>query len=135
MVSPGRSVRRSRSATAIEQLVAGGVAGAVVDGLEVVEVHEQDGDGRGDAVGARQGVVEAVGEQGAVGQAGQGVVEGVVLELRLQLLLRGDVAGGDDDGPDVGVGEQVGVDALHVPLACRRGAAAAGGDGVGRGRR
>ena len=68
-------------------------------------------------VGAGQGVLEPVGEQRPVGQAGEGVVEGVVLELRLELLLRGDVAGGDDDGADVGVVQQVGVDALHVAVA------------------
>ena len=62
-----------------EQLVAGGVAGAVVDGLEVVEVHEEDGDRAAAAVGAGQRVVEPVGEQRAVGQAGERVVEGVVL--------------------------------------------------------
>ncbi len=93
------------------------MAGAVVDGLEVVEVDEQHRHRRRVPVGAGQGVLEPVGEQRAVGQAGEGVVEGVVLELRLQLLLGGDVAGGDDDGPHVGIGQQVGVDALHVAVA------------------
>ena len=43
--SPGRTQPRSRSASTSEQLVAGGVAAAVVDVLEVVEVDEQQADG------------------------------------------------------------------------------------------
>ena len=41
-VSPGRRTSASRSDDRAQQLVAAGVAEAVVDGLEVVEVEEQD---------------------------------------------------------------------------------------------
>ena len=58
-----------------QELVAGHVAEAVVDDLEAVEVEEEDGEVIVRApLGARDGLVEPVGEQGAVGQAGQGVV-------------------------------------------------------------
>src|SRR3712207_5546303 len=54
---PGRRVRDAEAVQepaghAGEELVAGGVAEAVVDPLEVVEVEEQDGDGVAGAAGA-----------------------------------------------------------------------------------
>jgi hypothetical protein len=58
-----------------QQLVALGVAPAVVDVLEVVDVHEQDAD-RGTAL---ENAVGDLLEQGAVGQAGQRVAEHLVL--------------------------------------------------------
>jgi hypothetical protein len=59
-----------------EQLVPGLVAVRVVDLLEAVEVDEEDGEGGRDALAARAGerVRDPVGEQRAVGQAGQRVV-------------------------------------------------------------
>ena len=65
-----------------EHDVAGGVAEAVVDVLEVVDVHEQDRHRQVVAALAGERVADAVAEQGAVGQAGEDVVEGLVLELR-----------------------------------------------------
>ncbi len=52
-----------------EQLVAGGVPEAVVDELELVEVEEEDGDRAVGAPRLAEGVLEAVEEEGAVGQA------------------------------------------------------------------
>ena len=57
----------------------------VVDDLEVVEVEEQDRDGTQIARVEVDGVFEPVAEQGAIGQAGQSVVEGLVAQLRLLL--------------------------------------------------
>jgi hypothetical protein len=95
-----------------QQLVAGGVAEAVVAVLEVVEVDEQHAQvGR---VGAGQGVLDPLGEQGPVGQAGQAVVEGLVDQLGLQLLAVGDVAGVQHQPAHVGVLEQVGGHGLGV---------------------
>ena len=92
------------------------------------------------AQGALEGVLQAVAEQGAVGQAGQGVVQGVVRELLLGLHALGDVADaldGPDDRP-LGV-EQRGSDdrevrgpapqALHGNLRAQ-GAAHAGHAGI-----
>jgi len=55
-----------------EELVADLVAEAVVDDLEPVEVEEEDADGRRRLAGAGQGVVEAVGEEGAIGEGRSG---------------------------------------------------------------
>jgi hypothetical protein len=68
------------------------VAQGVVYNLEVVEVHEQNSDLTLPPLGARERVLEAVHEQGPVRQAGQGVVEGLVLEALLERLALGDVA-------------------------------------------
>ena len=57
----------------------------------------------------------AVGEQRAVGEAGERVVEGLARELRLEHLALGDVAVVDDDAADRGVVEQVASDRLHRP--------------------
>ena len=91
-----------------EQPVAGGVAEAVVDLLEAVQVEEQHGHRRRLALGPLEGVVDPVLEQGPVGQRGQRVVEGLVDELVLELAALGDVAGVQDQAADAGVVEQVG---------------------------
>ena len=65
-----------------QQRVAGFVASLVVDHLEVVEVAEQHAD---PGVGLQQRAVETVGEQHPVRQPGQGVVQGMVLELVVHL--------------------------------------------------
>src|SRR5680860_120728 len=60
-----------------EQRVAGGVPAAVIDPLELVEVHERERDRRPvvhDPLGTAQGLVPGV----ATGDAGEGVLEGLV---------------------------------------------------------
>ena len=64
-----------------QQPVALVVAEAVVDDLELVDVDEQDGQGAALAVEASQRQGEPVDQQDPVGQAGQRVVEGLVVEL------------------------------------------------------
>ena len=64
--------------------VADVVAEEVVHGLEAVEVDEEDGQGRVVAAADGQGLVDPVVEQGPVGKAGEGVVEGLVLAEPLQ---------------------------------------------------
>ncbi len=68
-----------------QQLVAGRVAEAVVDDLEAVEVEEQHrrADGGVVALRAPDRLVEAVDEQDAVRQAGEVVVQRVVLQPAL----------------------------------------------------
>ena len=76
----------------MQQLVAAGVAEAVVDDLEVVEVQEQQRRRVAAAPGARLGALEAVVEQRAVREAGQRVVQRLVGERLLGREDRGLVA-------------------------------------------
>ena len=79
-MSPGRRWARRRGATARQQIVAGVVADAVVDQLEVVEVEEEDADRRARGDAAAQRVAQRVDEAGPVGQAGQRVVQDPVAQ-------------------------------------------------------
>ena len=107
----------------LQDLVAGVVAERVVDVLEVVHVHEQDGHRHVLAALGGERVTDAVAEQGAVGQAGEDVVEGLVLELGLEGLALADVAHVQHDPRDRLVGEQVGGQHFHVAASDpRRGA-------------
>jgi hypothetical protein len=63
----------------------------VVDLLEVVEVHEQQGDRPGRPAVAGEGPLEVVAEQDPVRQPGQRVVQRVVDQLRLEALAVGDL--------------------------------------------
>ena len=107
-MSLGRTQATEPLADLDEQPVAGGVAEAVVDLLEAVQVQEQHRDRGGVAFGAEEGVVDPVLEQGPVGQGGEVVVEGLVDELVLELAAFGDVAGVEHQPADAGVVEQVG---------------------------
>ena len=66
-----------------EQLVAGVVAVAVVDRLELVDVEQQHADARAAAV---KRMLEPVVEERAVGELGERVVERLALELLLERL-------------------------------------------------
>ncbi len=83
-----------------QQRVARGVAQAVVDYLEAVQVEEQHRHLPALSLRARQGVSEPIAQQGAIGQAGQRVGEGQATELALECLALGDVAAGGDDAFD-----------------------------------
>ena len=100
-----------------EHTVAEVVAEAVVDHLEVVDVHEQHGNRCRPAVGAVEGMGDPVEEERPVGQSGQRVVEGLMVELLLQGPPVGDVAAVEHDGSDVRIVEQVGHDGLHLAPA------------------
>lgn len=78
------------------------MAPAVVDDLEVVDVQEEHGQAGAAAGGPGQGLVEAVLQQQAVGQAGEGIVHGLVGESLLRLLALGHVA--DEGHGQVAVG-------------------------------
>ena len=69
-----------------QQLVAGLVAERVVDRLEAVDVEQQHRDAEAEALGAAEGVLDAVEEQRAVGQAGERVVQRLVAHDRLRAL-------------------------------------------------
>ena len=66
---------------------------------------------------AHDRVLDAVGEERAVGEPGDRVVERLVRELVLERLALADVAAVQDDAADVLVVEQVGV--LHLELQPR----------------
>ena len=59
-------------------------------------------------------MVDAVAEEGAVGEAGQRVVEGLVQQLLLEALPLGDVAGVQHDAAHDRIAEQVGGDDLGM---------------------
>ncbi len=74
-----------------EEFVPNRVREAVVDQLETVDVHEQNGVARPGPECAGQRDAEPVHKKGAVGQAGERVVKGVVAQLFLGRLPVGDV--------------------------------------------
>ena len=75
--------RRGSAGPPHQQVVAGTVPQLVVDRLEAVEVEEADRQRALVAAVQLEGVGGAVDEQGAVGQPGQRVVEGLVAQLGL----------------------------------------------------
>ncbi len=81
----------------LQHRVAGGMAEAVVDRLEVVEVDEDHAHRRLLAGRAGERVADAIGEERAVGEARDGIVEGLVRELVLEELALADVAAVEDD--------------------------------------
>ncbi len=84
--SPSRTRARQALSDAAQDVVAGRVPERVVDALEVVKVHEQEGDASRLAPLPREGALEVIAQQDAVGEAGQRIVERVVDESRLQPL-------------------------------------------------
>jgi hypothetical protein len=85
-----------------QELVAGLVAEAVVDELEVVEVDEEDGERLLPGLAVADCALELLLERDPVGEVGEGVVVGDVPQLALGVgeLVRGLLALGDvDDDP------------------------------------
>ncbi len=110
------------------------MAEAVVDVLEVVDVQEQDGHGQLAAALGDEGVLDAVAEQRAVRQAGERVVERLVLEFGLERLALADIADVEHDPLDRLLAEQVRREHLHLaPALARVPTPELGGDGLPRG--
>ena len=91
--SEGRVAWRDAVGHLGQQRVADLVADRVVDVLQPVDVHEQDGDVLAGAADAVECVGRRAQQQQAVGQPGERVVVGLAGELALQVLGGGDVAG------------------------------------------
>ena len=75
----------------LEQQVAERVAQGVVDQLEPIQVDEQKAQFCARAIRIGQGLAQAVEEQEPVGQPGEGIVVGLVVDALLILLVPGDV--------------------------------------------
>ena len=90
-VGSSRSRERSSACDRAEQLVAGGVAVAVVDVREVVDVERQQRGGMAVALRVADDPVELLAEAPAVVQAGQRVVVGEPAQLALEALAVRDV--------------------------------------------
>ena len=101
----------------LEHGVAGCMPEAVVDGLEVVEVDEHDRDRRSSALRAQDRVTDTVGEERAVREVRDRIVEGLMRELVLECLSLADVAAVQHDAADVLVLQEVRV--LHLELEPR----------------
>ncbi len=106
-----------------EQFVTGLVADGVVDGLEAVEVDEEHGRAAVGGTAAGQGLLDALGEQRAVGQVGERVVLGVVLQLRLEAHAFGHVPAVEDQAAVVAVDRRLDIE----PASPALGSAGAGG--------
>ena len=79
----------------LEQFIAHFMALAVVEGLEVIQIQKQQCTDLPRALGLHDGPAQAVEQQAAVGQAGEGIVEGQVLYLLLGAAQVGHVVVGD----------------------------------------
>jgi hypothetical protein len=90
------------------------VTETVVDDLEVVEIEEQHGHRCVLTRRAPQRLLDSIGEQQAIGEARQRVVEGLVAEVQIQLLAPGDVAHRQDDAVNLGSSAQVDGDDVEV---------------------
>src|ERR1700734_1950539 len=77
-----------------------GVTEPVVDVLEVVEIQHQHRIATDTSGESLVRMLEAIPEQRSIRQAGEGVMERLVLELALQPDTVGDIAGADDHGGD-----------------------------------
>jgi hypothetical protein len=80
-----------------EQCVAGSMAEHVVDVLEAVEIDEQQTGLQTVDPFVVDGVLKAVAQQHAIGQAGQGIVLGVVADDALGAPEAGDIGDAADD--------------------------------------
>jgi len=94
------------------------MAERVVDGLEIIEVHEQDRDGPAVPRLAFQRVLDTIVEQRSVREGGDGIVERLVLELFLERLALADVANVQHDPVHVGVAEEVRAYELDMEPVC-----------------
>ena len=86
-----------------EQAIAGLVPEAVVDRLEVVDVEEEHRDRLRLAASPLERVLDAIGKERTVGQAGKRIVKGLELELLLERGAAGDVVNREDDSADGGI--------------------------------
>lgn len=80
----------------LEQPVAGGVTQGIIDGLEVVEIDEQQGPDKVTAICIGERLGQGFVQLTAIGQAGQLVIEGEILDAALRRLALGNILEEDD---------------------------------------
>ncbi len=97
-----------------QQQVAGGVAEAVVDGLEVVQIDEQHRQLAPIAIGPRLSVNDAVVKQSPVGQTRQPIMEGAMDELLFERLALAHIAAVEHDAVHVRIVQEIGRDRFQV---------------------
>ncbi len=97
-----------------QKLVSSRMPEAVIHRLEVVQVDEQHADERVLAPGEAKRVGHTVGEERAVRESRERVVERLMRKLLLERTPLGHVSGGNDDRRDVRVVEQVHEDTLEL---------------------
>ena len=81
----------------------------IVNFLEAIEIHENQCDRLLLACRVLYGMVQAVVQQVTVGQSGQGIVQGLVFQIRLLALAVGDVGNGSGHthGPPLFVAQRL----------------------------
>jgi hypothetical protein len=91
-----------------QQVVTRGVAETVVDLFEAVRVEEQDGDRRAVRCPPGEGMLDPVLEQSPVGQACEGIVEGLMEQLVFEFSMDAYVPGVEHEPLDTGLVDQIG---------------------------
>jgi hypothetical protein len=110
----GRAKTRPESFSDLpKHMVAGGVSQGIIDRLEVVEVHEQDGHGLEVSLLALQRVGDAIAEQRAIGEVRHRVVERLMRELLLECLAFADISRVEHDPLHVRILQKAGPKRLH----------------------
>jgi hypothetical protein len=79
----------------------------IVDPLEVVQVHEEEGKLAFRAIGPGQGLLDPIMEERTVPESGQRIVKCLIEELLFQLPTLGHIVAGHDETPDRRVVDQV----------------------------
>ncbi|MPN02000.1 hypothetical protein SDC9_149213 [bioreactor metagenome] len=74
-----------------QQIIPHRMSQRIIDNLETIHIQKQQGKAGVHPVGKGAGLLQAVGQQHPVGQAGQGVIAGNVFKLLLMGFLRTDV--------------------------------------------
>ena len=100
----------------LEQLVAHLMAEAVVDGLEIVDVQEQQGRRQAVAARAAEDAGQAVAEQVAVGQAGQRIIVRQTVQALLGFHALGHVLAGGYEVGDLALVVFEGRDGLFLVI-------------------
>ncbi len=91
-----------------DELIADGVAQAVIHDFEVIQIDEEHGELIiGVALGVIEGAAQAVEKQRAIGQIGQDVVEGIVGQTLLGALTRRNVAAIHHQALNVRIAQQI----------------------------
>src|SRR3569833_2400302 len=79
----------------------------VINNLEIVQIQHANGHKVAASLGPSQSVGKSIDKERAVWQPRQRIVQGLMCQFLLQRLALGDVAAGEHDAADAGLGGQV----------------------------